>query len=162
MIPYYNDATRAQVISLKAFTKLNPSEITEITGIPERTCREIYKKAQTRGFNPEARPAPILDEYVKTAQKPSVPTKQTEEVIIKVLSKIRHDHFGHKKTCAYITSELTNTISAITVWRILWKAGLKKTKPTHKPDLTEKMRRERYNWCLKHKDWTLEDWKRVI
>jgi hypothetical protein len=65
-------------------------------------------------------------------------------------------------TCAYISQELGHVISPMTVWRILRAAGLKKTKPTRKPGLTEKMKRERFQFCLLHQDWTVEDWKRVI
>jgi len=50
----------------------------------------------------------------------------------------------------------------MTVWRILRKAGLRKTKPTRKPGLTIKMRKARLAFALRHKDWTLEDWKNVI
>ena len=28
--------------------------------------------------------------------------------------------------------------------------------------MTKKMRKERLEWCLQHKDWTLEDWRNVI
>ncbi|EFQ95129.1 hypothetical protein PTT_06957 [Pyrenophora teres f. teres 0-1] len=45
---------------------------------------------------------------------------------------------------------------------MLKAAGYNKTKPTRKPGLTQKMRQERLEWCLAHKDWTLEDWKNVI
>ena len=31
-----------------------------------------------------------------------------------------------------------------------------------KPVLTKKMRQERLDWCIAHKDWTLKDWKNVI
>ena len=53
-------------------------------------------------------------------------------------------------------------ISAITVQRILRKAGLKKTKPTRKLGLTKRMKKERLNWCLTYYHQTLKDWKRVI
>lgn len=53
-------------------------------------------------------------------------------------------------------------MSATTVWRVLKSAGFKKTKPTRKPGLTQKMREERLRWCKDHEDWTLEDWKNVI
>lgn len=65
-------------------------------------------------------------------------------------------------TCACISAALGNTISPMTVWRILRAAGMKKTKPTRKPGLTEKMRRDRFEFCLRYEHWTLEDWKRVI
>ena len=35
-------------------------------------------------------------------------------------------------------------------------------KPSKKPGLTPKMKTDRLEFCLRHKDWTLEDWKNVI
>jgi len=45
----------------------------------------------------------------------------------------------------------------MTVWRVLRKAGMKKTKPTRKPGLTKKMKEERLVFCRSHQHWTLED-----
>ena len=50
----------------------------------------------------------------------------------------------------------------MTVWRILRKAGMKKTKPTYKFGLIKEMQVERLRWCLDYKDWTLKDWMKVI
>ena len=33
---------------------------------------------------------------------------------------------------------------------------------TKKPELSEAQREARLHWCLAHKDWTIEDWKKVI
>ena len=53
-------------------------------------------------------------------------------------------------------------MSAVTVWRVLKAAGFRKTKPTKKPRLTKKIRKDRLDWCLAHKTWTLDNWKNVI
>jgi hypothetical protein len=53
-------------------------------------------------------------------------------------------------------------ISARTIHRILHRRGYKPCKPTRKPSLTKDAKLARLNWCLDHKDWTLEDWKNVI
>ena len=39
---------------------------------------------------------------------------------------------------------------------------MRKTKPTRKPGLTAQMKKDRLEFCLRHEDWTLEDWKNVI
>ena len=39
---------------------------------------------------------------------------------------------------------------------------MKKTKPTRKPGLTKEIRAERLRWYLNYKNWTLEDWIKVI
>jgi hypothetical protein len=66
---------------------------------------------------------------------------------------------------ADITGELSANgfeISAVTVWRILRKAGFRKMKPIRKPGLIKKMKIKCLKWCIEYKDWTLEDWKNVI
>jgi hypothetical protein len=79
--------------------------------------------------------------------------------------KVSNDRYGREKTTADLAGELRLlgiSISASTVTRILKAAGYRKTKPTRKPGLTTRMRKERLQWCLDHQDWTLEDWKAVI
>jgi transposase len=82
-----------------------------------------------------------------------------------LIQKVRRDRFGREKSCADLARDLSQegiNISATTVWRVLKKAGFKKTKPTRKPRLTQKMREERLQWCKNHEHWTLEDWKNII
>lgn len=45
---------------------------------------------------------------------------------------------------------------------ILKKYEMTCIKPTRKPGLTARMKADRLRFCLDHKDWSLEDWKRVI
>jgi hypothetical protein len=42
------------------------------------------------------------------------------------------------------------------------KHGLTCVKPTQKPGLNSAQKKARLQFCLKHEDWTIEDWKRVI
>jgi len=78
-----------------------------------------------------------------------------------VLSKVRGDRFAREKTCAQIATEVRG-VSDIPVWRILRASGFRKTKPTRKPALTEAMKKARLQFALDHKDWTIEDRKKVI
>ena len=50
----------------------------------------------------------------------------------------------------------------MSVWRLLKMNGYRKVKPTTTPGLNAKQKSARLQWCLDHKDWTLEDWKKVI
>jgi hypothetical protein len=102
---------------------------------------------------------------VQDSPRAGWPTKQDPETINTILSKVRLDRFGREKTCPDLAGEVSQErieISSSTVWTILKKASLRKTKPTRKPGLTKKMRAERLAWCLAHEHWTLEDWKNVI
>jgi hypothetical protein len=53
------------------------------------------------------------------------------------------------------------SISVRTVHRALKKAGMKAVVKKKRPKLTKRHRRERMDFALAHKEWTVEDWKRV-
>jgi transposase len=160
MAPNYDAATRAQVVTLKAWGFTN-NEITSKTGIPSRTIRSIYATAIKRGFDPNTDLPIVKNEHVVEAPRSGRPTKQIEENEQEIVAKIRRDRYGREKTCAQITAEMGN-ISVMTVWRILRTAGFKKTKPTRKPGLSEAMKKARLEFALRYQHWTLEDWKSVI
>ena len=156
-------ATRATVVALKAYTTKSAHEIADITQLSVSTVNRIYARAIERGF--DAHRHNIEDAFVQDAQRSGRPTKQSQPVIDSIVSKVRVDRYGREKSCADLAGELSEEgieISAATVWRILTKAGMRKTKPTRKPGLTKKMRAARLAWCLEHRDWTLDDWKNVI
>lgn len=165
---YYTDiAMRALVVTLKspAGGGKTTAEIHGITGLPIRTINSIYAKAIKRGFEPNEVPLHLINEYLEDAPRSGRPTKQTAEAKDLVIAQVSRDRFGREKTAADIAGELSLQgleISTSTIIRILKAAGYKKTKPTRKPGLTAQMRKERLEWCLAHKDWTLEDWKAVI
>ncbi|KAH6879868.1 Transposase-domain-containing protein, partial [Thelonectria olida] len=147
-------ATRALIVTLKSpLGGKTTAEIAEITGISIRTINSIYVRAIERGLDPNHRPLTLRDEYLRDADRAGRPKKQTDERRDEVIAKVRRDRYGREKSCADIAGELCSSgfeISATTVWRILRKAGFRKTKPTRKPGLTKKMRQARLSWCLQH------------
>jgi transposase len=64
------------------------------------------------------------------------------------------------------TQQLQNltgqSIHPKTVRRALRKAGLKAVKKPKKPQMTYAQRQVRKDFALAHRDWTVEDWKRVL
>ena len=158
-------STRALVVTLMSpFVGKSTAEISALTGIPPRTIRTIYRRACERGYDPNASIVKLPVEVLEDAPRSGRPRKQ-EAVKEEVLQKVQRDRYGREKTCADLAGDLGllgHEVSAVTVWRILKAAGYNKTKPTRKPGLTPKMRQERLEWCLAHKDWTLKDWKNVI
>lgn len=54
------------------------------------------------------------------------------------------------------------SISSQTMCRHLRKSGLKAVVKKKRPLLKPATRRDRLHWAIEHKDWTMEDWKRVI
>lgn len=158
-------ATHSLVITLKSIAQKTSLEISGITGISVHTINLIYAHSIEQGFDPNIWSIIIKDIYLKDAPCSSRPSKQTPEVQQQVIFKIQTDHYSHEKTCADIAGELSQeefNISAQTIQRILRIAGFWKTKPIWKSDLTKRMKEEQLQFCLAHKDWTLEDWKLVI
>lgn len=146
MAPNTDIATRAVVVALKSpYIGKTTVEISKITSLSIQKINQIYARAIERGFNPELPHLIIRDEWLRDAPRSGRPTKQTPSIQDQILTKVRHDQYRQEKTCADIDQELSNSdtgvnISPMTVWRILRKAGMKKTKPTQKPGLTKKMR----------------------
>ena len=140
-IPLYHDSTtRAQALTLKA-VGLTDAQIEEVTGIPSRTLNNLLDKAAKAGFellDANGRLGRICNAYIDNALKAGRPGKGefTEEV----LQKVRQNRSGREKLYTQIVMELEGKVSAITVWRILRKSGMKKTKPTRKPGLTKEIR----------------------
>jgi transposase len=59
--------------------------------------------------------------------------------------------------------DITNVdCSAYTVRHTLKEAGLKAASKKKKPRLSEEHREQRRTFALKHRHWTVEDWKRVV
>jgi transposase len=61
-----------------------------------------------------------------------------------------------------ISPALTSPISAQTICNVLKAASLKAVVKKKKPLLSIKHRQRRLNFALKYKNWTVEDWTRVI
>ena len=53
------------------------------------------------------------------------------------------------------------SVSYHTLYRMLKKLGFKAARKQKKPRLTKKHKMERLRWANEHKDWTVDDWKRV-
>jgi transposase len=91
------------------------------------------------------------------------PTKLTGR---NVQHAIRLISSGRADTAVDVTRALQEvvdgSISAQTMRRHLKKAGMKAVVKKKKPLLTPKHRRERLDFALAHRDWTVEDWKRVV
>jgi len=61
-----------------------------------------------------------------------------------------------------LLSEFSINVNRSTVSRILHSCGLKSAEMSKKPKLSPKNVRDRLDFANAHKDWTIDDWKRVI
>ncbi|KAK3712776.1 hypothetical protein LTR37_008866 [Vermiconidia calcicola] len=60
----YDIATRAQIVTLKQYTKLGNAEISAITGATPRQIQRYIKTAEQRGWTEEQK---LLDNHVDNA-----------------------------------------------------------------------------------------------
>ncbi|KAG1606651.1 hypothetical protein G6F46_012858 [Rhizopus delemar] len=66
------------------------------------------------------------------------------------------------KVAKELEKDTGRKVSAETVCRTLRKTGLGAIEKPKKPLLSAKNIRKRLSWCMAHKDWTIDDWKRVV
>ena len=149
--------TRIQGLSLWT-SGMKLHEVMKITGLTSKALYKIRQRAIDRGFNPTVNPK-ILAVYVQDSLRSGRPGISLEKYD-NVIAKVTKDRFGREKSTRYIASELQ--ISQQSLARILKKHGYQKVKPMWKPNLTPAMKAARLAFAVEYKDWTIEDWKRVI
>lgn len=154
-MPSTDLATRALIVALKSPLYGKTSvEIEVQTGVKERTINNIYARAIKAGFDPNARPMIICNEWLADKPRSGRPAKLGDELNQIVTEKVSTDRYGREKSAAQIADEISQSgailVSESTVWRTLRQNNFNKTKPTRKPGLTEKMRADRLQWCLAH------------
>ena len=154
----YPIAQRVHCLALIA-EGFSHQDITRKTGVSQSSQSRIKKRAFKRGFRPEINPR-ILDSYVEDRPRTGRPkeiTIKTEEALLK---EVRADRAGREKSSEVLA--YNQNISVSSALQILKKHGLTCVKPTRKPGLNLQQKKARLKFCLKHKDWTVKDWKRVI
>ncbi|KAG0808502.1 hypothetical protein G6F19_013718 [Rhizopus arrhizus] len=79
------------------------------------------------------------------------------------LSKIHQNYVPSAvKVTKCLENGIEKKVGVETVRRALRKAGLGAIEKPKKPLLSAKIIRNRLSWYITHKDWTVDDWKRVI
>jgi len=155
---HYSITQRVQAFALAEY-RISLIDVVAYTGIPRRTIQSFQKKARDRDYD-LAESRILTQEHVEDAPRSGRPRIFTEDKEKEILDKIRVDSDGRERSSASIA--LDTGVSAQSVWRTLKKHDLKKRKRTTKPGLTDAMREARLQFCLRVKDWTIENWKKVI
>lgn len=78
---------------------------------------------------------------------------------------IRQSKTNPRKTSDALNTDLKQKgieISSSTVRRRLLAVGTRARRPVKKQLLTKAMKEKRYKWAKKYKDWTKEQWRKVI
>lgn len=149
----YPIAVRAQCLTLRAIGKSN-REISRMLGPSNRQVRLWLQTAKERGYDPNVSIV-LKDEYLIDKPQSGRPHKLSPETLQELLIHHKKDRYAREKSAAEIGYEFQ--ISDSTVQRVYKSNGISKRKPTRKPGLTKAMKQARLQWCIEHKDWTLED-----
>jgi transposase len=140
------------------------SEIKLATGLSRAAIFNNIAKAKKRGWLPGCQ---MVLEISHISDAPRSGRPPCSPVIrAKVLEVLLQNSWHREWSCHKIHLEVEKTpglkVSAKSVYNILRSEGYSPCKTTVKPGLNKAQKKERLNWCLDHKDWTLEDWKNVI
>ncbi len=161
-------AERAQALTLHACgTKI--SDIEAITGIKKETFKSLLSRAKKRGYCPGG---PVKDEHVQDAPRIGRPKVINETVSQTILDVVTQD----RTTREYSTQELAEAVkerlqaahpyvkppSRRSILRWLRSQNFRSVKPTLKPGLTKANRVKRLAFAMRVRDWTLEDWKKLV
>jgi transposase len=91
------------------------------------------------------------------------PCKLSPSDIHYSIQQITSQKAEHATEVTKILQNMTGeSISVKTVHRALKKAGMRAVVKRKRPLLTKRHRKARMDFALAHKDWTLDDWKRVV
>ncbi|KAG1323027.1 hypothetical protein G6F63_013155 [Rhizopus arrhizus] len=92
--------------------------------------------------------------------RPKVLSAADERYCVRQVTKNRVPSAVKVAEC--LENDTEKKVGVETVRRALRKAGLGAIEKPKKPLLSAKNIRNRLSWCITHKDWTVNDWKRVI
>ena len=153
-----DDGTKIQGLTLLA-GGLNLGQASNIVGISASQLCKLRKKAIDRGWG-GSNDSPLLVEHVADEPRSGRPRKDKPDLVARLGDAIERSAEGRHATLEDLAVELE--VAPRSIHRYLTALGYKKLKMTTKPGLTERMRQARLKFCLKHQDWTLEDWKDVV
>jgi transposase len=100
--------------------------------------------------------------YTKKAPG-SCPSKLSDANIQHAIHLIGSGKVENAVEVTKVLRDVTNqSLSTQTVRNGLKEVGMKAVVKRKRPLLTKRHRRERLDFAISHKDWTLEDWKKVV
>ena len=125
---------------------LSFAEISRWVKIPASTLSSAYQRYQATG-------SPFT---TKRAGCPQKITSRGSHYLL-IASK-RHREMSY----AELRKNFASLVSVSTIKRRLAEFGVHKHIKAERPRLTPHQAWRRYQWCLKHRHWTVEEWKRVV
>ena len=142
--------------------ELNPSQRSFILG-----CYYSGQKPASIAATLNIPPSTVYS-TIYLASKRSQQTSQPRSGRPKILSNndkrsiIRHIQKNPFSTYQEVINTLHLSICRRTLYTIINETGYGKWKAQKRPKLTPEIAKCRYNWALKYKDWSYEEWSKVI
>ncbi|KAG1461961.1 hypothetical protein G6F56_005615 [Rhizopus delemar] len=121
-------------------------EIFEIMGIATSTVRYIVKHFKDHG----------TVNQTKSSGRPRSFDEQADRVLKRAVVSDR------EVTLEELQSSLPTEVSTATISRELHNLCYSKRTAARKPFIKEKHRKDRFRFAREHKDWTLDQWRKVI
>ncbi|KAI1000236.1 hypothetical protein K3495_g7963 [Podosphaera aphanis] len=100
---------------------------------------------------------------IGSGSKGGRPSKLTPRLRRQIVHDVTNEtHRTPKQVAAALKEAYSISATPQTVRNVLRQASLKAWKKVKKPALNSRHRKARLKFAQKHKEWTIEDWKRVI
>ena len=129
---------------------MSPTSVARVSGASLATCKRLVAaaKRKTPAPAPKKRGRPFALSPSAVASLKMMATKSIRRSNAELARRLEEK--GHPR------------VSLRTVGRTLAAAGFVRVFPSRKPRLTERHKRLRLEWCLRHQHWKNEDWNRVV
>ena len=142
---------RAKIVTLREHTTISQRKIAETVGVSLGSVSSILKRKRETGIVEVQRKG-------RCGRKRKT-TKRYD------LTLLRKSKLNPRKISKKLKRDMDDSgvhVSLSTVLRRLLEKGRKARRPKKKQLLTAAMKQKRFNWAKKHKDWSEDDWSRVL
>lgn len=148
--PQLSEATKARILTMADHTSKTQLEIAQECGVSQQVVSSLLQKRRTTGST-------------ATAKRSGRPRKTTERDDLMIRRAVVANPFATSTELRATVGASVANVSTRTIRRRLSdKFKMAARKAVKKPLITEAARKKRLSWCKRHKDWTLDEWKRVI
>jgi transposase len=141
-----SSAQKENILSL-ASNGLSIHQIASQTGVGRSTASRVLKNI-------------LPNRFVPSPGRPSKLSTRSQQSIITQIATGKASNAV--QATKHINTIISSPVSSETVRRVLRKNSFKAVVKKKKPFLSATHRKKRLNFALKYKEWTVEDWKRVI
>jgi hypothetical protein len=141
------------------------AEAVRKAGIPSSTATDLRDRAGALYIERSEAELPSLSYKEQVTRKPGsgAPVKLTVDIVTQLLEACTLNKKQQKKLWHIVAKkEGFFDLYCSTIEKKLRARGLRHTKSTKKLGLTDIQKAQQYKIALSQKDWTLEDWRKVI